>query len=80
MIVEIIGWTGSLLVIAAYGLNSHQKIKSDSVLFYLLNIIGGIFLVIYAIHKNASANIFINVVWILIALPALIKVLSRSKK
>lgn len=77
MIVEIIGWIGSLMVIVAYGLNSHQKLKSDSVLFYMLNITGGLLLVIYSIYKSAYANIFINVVWIIIAVPALIKVLQK---
>ena len=46
LIVDILGWIGSVAVIAAYGLNSYQKIKSDSYLFLILNLVGGIFLII----------------------------------
>lgn len=65
-------------MLAAYGLNSYQKIKSDSLLFYTLNIVGGILLIIYSIHKEAYANTFINVVWVIIAVPAIYKLLTKS--
>ena len=80
VLIDILGWAGSFCVVAAYGLNSYQKIKSDSPLFYLLNIIGGIFLIIYSVNKAAYANTFINVVWVLIALPAVLKLLLKVAK
>jgi hypothetical protein len=76
----MLGWTGSIMVVAAYGLNSYQKIKSDSLLFYLLNLVGGVFLIIYSIYYTAYANTFINVVWVIIAIPALIQLVKRKKK
>jgi hypothetical protein len=79
MLIEIIGWTGSFLVVGAYGLNSYQKIRSDSILFYALNISGGILLVIYSFHKDANANVFINVIWIIIAITAIIKAKMKLK-
>jgi hypothetical protein len=79
-LIDILGWTGSLLIIAAYGLNSYQKIKSDSLLFYTLNILGGIFLIVYSVDKAAYANTFVNIVWVVIAIPALIHVLKKAKK
>jgi hypothetical protein len=72
------GWGGSLCLVIAYGLNSYQLIKSDSLLFYSLNIIGGIFLIVYSINKTAYANTFINVVWVVITVPAIIKSLRRQ--
>jgi hypothetical protein len=77
LLIDILGWFGSLLVVVVYGLNSYQKIKSVSLLFYSANIIGGIFLVIYSVSKAAYANTFINIVWVVIAIPALIKLLRR---
>lgn len=77
-LIDALGWIGSLCVLAAYGLNSYQRIKSDSILFYSLNIVGGIFLIIYSTEKEAYANTFINVVWVIIAIPAIIKVLRKS--
>jgi hypothetical protein len=80
MVMEIIGWVGSLLIVLMYGLNSYQKIKSDSLIYYLSNIIGGICLIIYSVYKEAHPNTFINVVWVLIALPAIFKVIFGEKK
>jgi len=78
-LIDALGWIGSICVVAAYGLNSYQKIKSDSLLFYALNLVGGIFLIVYSYYKGAYANTFINVVWVIIAVPALIRLLLRSK-
>lgn len=79
LLIDILGWIGSVLLIAAYALNSYQKIKSDSYTFLLLNIVAGVFLIIYSWYYTAFANTFINVVWVIIAVPALIKVLRKSK-
>lgn len=77
-IIETLGWLGSFMVLAAYGLNSYQKIQSDSWVFLLLNGIGGIFLVVYTVHKEAYANTFINIAWVVIAVPALLRRLSKK--
>jgi len=80
LLIEIIGWIGSAEVIAAYGLNSYQKIKSDSLTFQLLNLTGGIFLIIYALDHDAKANAAINVVWVIIASIAIIRFFGKEKK
>lgn len=78
-IFDLLGWIGSLCVVTAYGLNSYQKLKSDSFMFYTINLVGGILLIIYSNHKGAYANTFINVVWVIIAIPAMLKVIFKSK-
>lgn len=79
LLFDIIGWIGSFAVVLAYALNSYQKIKSDSYLFLFLNIIGGLCLIAYTAYYSAFANTFLNIVWVIIAIPALIK-LSQKKK
>jgi len=74
---EVIGWLGSLQVVIAYGLNSYQKLKSDSYGFLLLNLFGGLFLIVYTFYKDAYASMFLNIVWVMIALPALIKLMRK---
>jgi hypothetical protein len=74
LVINILGWIGSIEVLAAYGLNSYQKIKSDSILFYMLNLTGGLLLIVYSVYKEAFPNAFINIVWVIIALVALMKV------
>ncbi|MEJ0055792.1 MAG: hypothetical protein WDN75_09155 [Bacteroidota bacterium] len=80
LLIEILGWTGSALVIAAYGLNSYQKIKSDSIVFQLMNLSGGAFLIIYTLYKGAFASTVINIVWVVIALSAIGRALLARKK
>lgn len=70
---EIIGWIGSMAILLAYGLNSYQKIRSDALSFVLLNLIGGLLLITYTFYKEAFANTFLNLVWVIIAMVALAK-------
>ena len=70
-LLEIIGWTGSIAILLAYALNSYQKIRSDSLIFLILNITGGLLLMAYTFYKGAFANTFLNLVWVIVALIAL---------
>lgn len=75
--VEIIGWTGSLAILIAYTLNSYQKVKSDSLVFLLLNLTGGLLLIVYTVRKEAFASTLINLVWVIIAALALTRLFQR---
>lgn len=75
--VEIIGWTGSVAILLAYSLNSYQKIKSDSPVFLLLNLTGGLLLIVYTARKEAFPSTFINVVWVIVAALALARLIQR---
>jgi len=78
LLIDVLGWIGSIEVIAAYGLNSYQKIKSDSAWFQILNLTGGLFLIINTVYYDAYPSTFINVVWVLIALTSLARALKKS--
>jgi hypothetical protein len=78
LLIDILGWVGSVEVILAYGLNSYQRIKSDSLIFQVLNLTGGIFLIINTIYYGAYPSTFINIVWVMIALPAIVKIVTRK--
>jgi hypothetical protein len=78
LLIEILGWIGSIEVVAAYGLNSYQKIKSDSLTFQLLNLTGAIFLIINSIYKQAYPFTFINSVWSVIAIMAIVGILRKK--
>jgi len=79
LLIDIIGWIGSVEVIAAYALNSYQKIKSDSFWFQFLNLTGAVFLIINTLYYHSYPSTFINVVWVIIAAVALIKMWSKKK-
>ncbi len=79
ILISTLGWVGSLLVIGAYGLNSYQKIKSDSLPFQLMNLAGGILLIINSVYKEAYPFTFINTVWVLIAITAIFRIINKKQ-
>ena len=70
-LLEIIGWTGAGCVLLAYALLSAQKIRSDSVGYHGLNIIGAALLVVYGFGKDAVPSALLNIIWCAIGLYAL---------
>ena len=79
LLVEVIGWIGSAAILSAYALNSYQKIRSDSLFFLFLNFTGGLLLIIYSYYKDALANAFLNIVWVIVAIIALAKLFRRRR-
>lgn len=79
LLIDILGWVGSVEVVAAYGLNSYQKIKSDSLTFQLLNLTGSAFLIAASLYKEAYPFTFINSVWAIIALAAIIGIVKKKE-
>jgi hypothetical protein len=78
MLIDIAGWIGSVVILVAYGLNTYKKISADSLIFYILNVVGGILLVIYSLYKEAYPNVFINIIWVIIAIPAIITLFRKE--
>lgn len=78
ILINIAGWIGSIEILAAYGLNSYQKITSGSLVFLILNFTGGLFLAVYSYYHGAFANTFLNLVWLIIAIPPLLKFIKRN--
>ena len=66
LLVNILGWTGSILYLLAYALVSLKKTEGDSILYQGINIIAGILLVIYTVYLSAYATAALNTVWIAI--------------
>ena len=79
VVMEIIGWLGSIGILTAYALNSYQKIRSDSTIFLILNLAGGLLLMVYTFHKDALANTFLNLIWVIVAMIALGKLYGQRK-
>jgi hypothetical protein len=75
---NVVGWVGSICVVAVYGLNSFQIIKTTSILFFIMNLIGGILLIVFSFYKEAYPNVFINIVWVVIAIPGLVKACRKQ--
>jgi len=71
--IDIIGWVGSVMVVIAYALNMYKRLASDSREYYLLNIVGSACLIVNTIYHHAIPSAVVNIIWVLIALAALIR-------
>ena len=66
ILINIIGWTGSILYLIAYALVSAKKTEGDSLVYQGMNIFAGLLLVFYTFSLGAYATTGLNVVWVAI--------------
>jgi hypothetical protein len=63
LLINILGWTGSVLYLVAYALVSMKKTEGDSVLYQGMNIVAGVLLIVYSFSLDAYATMGLNSVW-----------------
>ena len=81
ILIEILGWVGTVTYLIAYALVSLKKTEGDSVLYQGMNIFAGILLVVYSLYLKAYATTGLNAVWALIGLYTLgQRWLTRSRR
>jgi hypothetical protein len=78
LVIDIIGWSGAMLVLVAYALLSARRLEGHSVSYQLMNIQGSVCLLANAAYHRALPSAFVNLIWVFIACCALIYSL-RSK-
>ena len=74
--IDILGWIGALLVILAYFMVSTRRVAGDALAYQLLNIAGGILLIINTVFYGAYPSSGVNLVWVAIGTYS---ILSRKK-
>ncbi len=79
LVINIIGWVGSFCVILAYLLVSFNRLKGDSLTYQLLNLASGIFLLANTVYLGAYPSSAVNLVWIGIAIAAIMQIFRRRK-
>lgn len=71
-----IGWYGALATLGAYFLVSFSLVDGKSVPYQLLNLTGAIGLGTICYFKKTYQPLFVNIVWAIIAIFALINILG----
>ncbi|MEO0473944.1 MAG: hypothetical protein AAF206_30320 [Bacteroidota bacterium] len=79
LLFEILGWLGSLMIVVAYGLVSFKKIDAESLIYQWLNVLGSIGMIVITAYREAWPSTFVNVVWLFIGVPALVKIFWQKK-
>lgn len=73
MIVEIIGWIGTVLIVLAYFLVSTERIKPKANPYILMNLFGAIFIGVNVFAHQAWPTFALEIVWGSIAIAGLFK-------
>ena len=76
LIGDITGWIGAFVLLGAYLLVSFDLIGAQSIAYQLMNIIGAVGLMILALARRATPSVFVNAIWIIIGLVAIVGIIS----
>lgn len=68
LLIDVLGWIGAVLYLAAYALISLKKVEGDSNLYQGINILAGILLIANSFYWRAYPSAALNVAWIGIAI------------
>ena len=80
LIIDILGWVGSLFLVTAYWLNSKNLINAQTKTYQFLNIFGSLTLMINTSYYGAYPSSSVNIVWLLMGLYHVTKILNNKQK
>lgn len=72
MLSNIAGWLGMILLLTAYFLISTQRVTNRSKLYHFLNMLGAAGIIWNTFVQKAWPAMSLNVVWVMIALSAIL--------
>lgn len=75
--VDLLGWSGALLLLGAYACVSFRKLRPDGAFYQFINGLGSCFLVVNTVYHRAFPSAFVNMIWICIAVWAGIRMRGR---
>ena len=78
--VDIVGWAGAMLVLAAYGLVSTKRLDGDSIAYQTLNVAGAAGMLINTYVRGALPSAALNVIWIGVGIYVLARVVVRKQQ
>lgn len=78
--ITIIGTSGAFLILIAFAMNQTKKWKDDYFIYDLVNFIGSMLLVIYAIILKSYPFLILNGVWAILSLRDMVVDLQRNSE
>jgi len=78
IIIEIIGWAGALLILAAYGLLTAGKLQANTRAYQWMNVVGALGFVVNSGWNGAMPSAALNVIWMGIGAAALWRMAIRK--
>lgn len=79
LFVDLLGWSGAVLLLGAYACVSFRKLRAEGGLYQFLNGLGSFFLLVNTMYYRAFPSAFVNVIWIGIAVTAGIRLRGQAR-
>lgn len=79
LLFDSLGWTGALLLLAAYALVSFKKLAADSLAYQAMNVVASVLLAVNTLYHRAYPSSFVNIVWTFIAVFAILTVVGKYR-
>ena len=79
ILIDTLGWTGTVLFLIAFALVSLKKAEGDSLIYQGINIVAGILLIINTFYWHAYPSLVLNAAWIGIAVFTLVRKYAVQK-
>ena len=76
--VEIVGWAGALLILAAYALLTAGRLTGKSLAYQLMNVAGAAGFIVNGWWHGAIPSTALNVIWLLIGAVASVRILAAK--
>ncbi len=74
--INVIGWLGTGLLLGAYALLTTGRLQAG-VVFQVMNLVGGFFLIVNSAYYGAWPSVGLNVVWVVIGAGGLLRLWLR---
>ena len=71
LLMEIVGWIGAVLILAAYGLLTAGRLSANSLAYQAANVVGALGFIANGWWHKALPSTVLNVIWAGIGLTAL---------
>lgn len=78
ILVEIAGWIGALMILAAYALLTAGKVNAKSATYQMMNVVGAAGFIINGWWHGAIPSTALNVIWLLIGAIASWRILTKK--
>jgi hypothetical protein len=80
LLMELVGWTGAVLVLGAYILVTAGRLQGNSAQFQWMNLLGSAAFIANTAWHRAIPSMVLNIIWSLIGFVALFRLWRRARR
>ncbi len=80
LVMEVVGWIGGALILAAYGMLTAGKLDAKSPVYQWMNVVGAAGFIANSGWNGAWPSAILNVIWVGIGAAALIRIFAKRDR